>query len=90
MYQIALDTPSASLKDKTINIDWYKAKFMQETDNTYTVELEINNNKFLLFLWYASDKIEEFQILAAQSFVNLSHKIIKLLKDVVEYLWYRL
>lgn len=79
-----------NISNKLVCVDWYSAKFVQESDSTYTVELEINNNKFLLMIDCLEDSIQEFQVLAVQSFLNLSQKIVKLLRDVVEYLWYRI
>jgi len=88
-FQTALINP-AVLQERTISIGNIKATFSNISDGLYDVALEINSNKFILQIETIADKIETFEIVAVKGFVELSNKIIIILKKLVEHLRYRL
>ncbi|MBU0627343.1 hypothetical protein KKG31_08605 [Patescibacteria group bacterium] len=88
-FQTTLINP-ASLQERSITIGNIKATFSNVVDSFYDVALEINSNKFILNIETIGDAIERFEVIAVKGFVELSNKIITLLKKLVEHLRYRL
>jgi len=87
--QSSLLTPQ-SLMQKTIHIDNIKATFVGTKENFYDITLEINSNKFLISMESIADTIEQFEIIAVKGFIELSNRIIGIVKQLVEHLRYRL
>jgi len=88
-YQTSLITP-AILSQQSINFDNIRATFTNTAENFYDIVLELNSNKFLINIEAISDSIEKFEILSTKWFVELSNKIIMMLKNLVQHLLYRL
>lgn len=78
------------MSQKTINVDNIKATFTGIRENFYDIILEINSNKFLINMETIADKIEQFEIIAAKGFIELSNKIVMMVKQLVEHLRYRI
>lgn len=74
---------------KTIHIDNIKATFVGIKENFYDIVLEINSNKFLISMEAIADTIEQFEIIAVKGFIELSNRIISVVKQLVEHLRYR-
>ncbi|NCO97673.1 hypothetical protein GW864_00605 [bacterium] len=89
MIQSSLLTPQ-NLMQKTIHIDNIKATFVCIKENFYDIVLEINSNKFLISMETIADTIEQFEIIAVKGFIELSNRIIIIVKKLVEHLRYRL
>lgn len=87
--QYSLLTPK-NISQKNIHIDNIKATFINVEENFYNVILEINSNKFLINMQTLADNIEQFEIIAIKWFIELSNKIINIVKKLVEHLRYRL
>lgn len=75
---------------KRICLDNIQALFTENADGSYDVVLEINSNKFLIAVHNIANRIERFEIIATKGFIEISNKIILMLKKLVEYLQYRL
>lgn len=87
--QSSLLTPQNLIK-KTIHIDNIKATFTGIKENFYDIILEINSNKFLINMESIADTIEQFEIIAVKGFIELSNRIVDIIKKLVEHLRYRL
>jgi len=75
---------------KTIHIDNIKATFVSIKENMYDIVLEINSNKFLISMENIADSIEQFEIIAVKGFIELSNRIVGIVKKLIEQLRYRL
>lgn len=75
---------------KKICLDNISAVFIENTDGSYDVILEINSNKFLLVLHNVANQIESLEIIATKWFIEISNKIVLMIKKLIEYLRYRL
>ncbi len=64
--------------------------FSEAVDGFYDVVLEINSQKFLIRLSRVCDQIVEFEILAIKWFVELSKRIIEIIKSLIDHLFCRL
>lgn len=84
-----LITPTDVCQRK-ISLDNVRALFTENTNGSYDVVLEINSNKFLIAIENVANHIESFEIIATKGFVELSKKIILMIKKLIEYLRYRL
>lgn len=89
MNQLNLLTAS-DISQKTSTLGNIKAIFTQEGENEFGVILEVNSNKFLISMQNIADQIEEFQIIATKWFIELSNKIILMIRRLVEHLRYRI
>jgi len=67
-----------------------KAVFTELATGIYDVILEINSHKFLINIENNSDQIEKFEILSSKWFVEISNRMVLVLRKLVEYLRYRL
>lgn len=88
MNQLNLLTAN-DISQRTSILGNIKATFTQEGDNQFGVLLEVNSNKFLITMQNIADQIEEFQIIAMKWFIELSNKIILMIRRLVEHLRYR-
>jgi hypothetical protein len=52
--------------------------------------LEVNSHKFFVRVSRVFDQIVEFEILAIKWFVEVSRKIVDLIKSLIDHLFYRL
>lgn len=75
------------LKKKIVvdNIGW---SFYLVGENIYEVFLDINWNKFLFLIEIKMNKIEKFEIIAIKWFVDVSFRLLKLLKKIVYKLYF--
>lgn len=75
---------------RKISLDNVRALFTENTDGSYDVILEINSNKFLIAIQNVANQIESLEIIATKGFVEISNKIILMIKKLIEHLRYRL
>jgi len=75
---------------RKICVDNISAVFTENSDGSYDIILEINSNKFLIAINNIADQIDSLEIIATKGFVEISNKIILMIKKLVEYLRYRL
>ena len=65
-----------------------KASFTEIQDSTYEVLLEVSSNKFLVnMVTDVAGVIQWFEIIAVKWFMELSKKVIEVVKNVVSHLW---
>jgi len=65
-----------------------KASFTEIQDSTYEVLLEVSSNKFLVnMVTDAAGVIQWFEIIAVKWFMELTKKVIEVVKNVVSHLW---
>ena len=87
MFQWTLiDSDICSRRD--IEWDSVKASFTEINGSKYEVLLEVSSNKFLVNMFIdAAGVIEWFEVVAVKWFMELSKKIIEVVKKVVSHLW---
>ena len=87
MFQWALiDTDVCARRDVVWNS--VKASFTQICGSNYEVLLEVSSNKFLVnMVTDAAGIIQWFEIVAVKWFMELSKRIIEVVKNVVSHLW---
>ena len=78
------------INQQTVCLGNIKAMFVNTLDNFYDVVLEVNSHKFFIRVSRVFDQIVEFEILAMKWFVEVSRKIVDLIKSLVDHLFYRL
>lgn len=81
---------SLDICQKRVCLDNVRALFTENTDGSYDVILEINSNKFLITMQNIANQIESLEIVATKGFVEISNKIILMIKKLIEHLRYRL
>jgi hypothetical protein len=65
-----------------------KASFTEVQDSTYEVLLEVSSNKFFVnMVTDAAGVIQWFEIVAVKWFMELTKKVIEVVKKVVSHLW---
>ncbi|MEI7919889.1 MAG: hypothetical protein WCH65_07130 [bacterium] len=75
---------------RKVSLENVHATFTETTYGSYDVILEINSNKFLIALHNVADQIESLEIIATKGFVEISNKIILMIKKLIEHLRIRL
>ena len=87
MFQWALiDVNTCATRDVVWNS--VKASFTEIQDSTYEVLLEVSSNKFLVnMVTDAAGVIQGFEIVAVKWFMELTKKVIEVVKKVVSHLW---
>lgn len=87
MFQWALiDADICAKRDVVRNS--IKASFTQVCDSNYEVLLEVSSNKFLVnMVTDAAWVIQWFEIVAVKWFMELSKKVIQVVRSVVSHLW---
>lgn len=87
MFQWALiDSNICARRDVTW--DSVKASFMEVKDSNYEVLLEVSSNKFLVnMVTDAAWVIEKFEVIAVKGFMELSKKVIEVLRNIIFHLW---
>jgi hypothetical protein len=78
------------LTDRQACLDNIRARFTENSDGSYDVILEINSNKFLIAIQNVADHIVSLEIIAIKGFVEITNKIIMMIKRLIEHLRYRL
>jgi len=89
MNQTALVT-ALDTNQQTICLDNVHATFTEMVDGSFDIILEINSNKFLISVEKIANQIERLEIIATKGFVEISNKIILMIKKLIEHLRYRL
>ena len=89
MNQMSLIT-QLDVCQRKICLDNVRALFTENVDGSYDVILEINSNKFLIAINNVANQIESLEIIATKGFVEISNKIILMIKRLIEHLRYRL
>ena len=79
-----------SMKQKKVSIKNINAVCTQLSEKAYEVFREISSNKFVIEVEREDEKFEGFEVVASKSYMNLSQKSVKTLKELTEHLWYRL
>lgn len=64
-----------------------RASFTEMQQNNYEVLLEVSSNKFLVNMVTDWTNVQAFEIIAVKWFMELSQRIIDLVKRVVLHLW---
>jgi hypothetical protein len=78
------------VSQRKICLDNVRAVFTENSDGSHDVILEINSNKFLIAINNVANQIESLEIIATKGFVEISNKIILMIKKLIEHLRYRL
>lgn len=73
--------------EKKVDRDMVKANFVKTGDTQYQITLEVSTNKFLLNVWTLENEIESFEVVAIKGFIELTTKVLSLLKRLVVHLW---
>jgi len=89
MNQMSLIT-QLDVCQRKICLDNVSALFTENVDGSYDVVLEINSNRFLIAVNNIANQIESLEIIATKGFIEISNKIILMIKRLIEYLRYRL
>lgn len=82
--------PQLDIAQQTICLDNVHATFTENADGSYDVILEINSNKFLIAVEKIANHIDRLEIIATKGFVEISNRIILMIKRLIEHLRYRL
>lgn len=87
MFQWALiDADTCARRDVVWNS--VKASFTEIQQSTYEVLLEVSSNKFLVnMVTDAAGVIQWFEIVAVKWFMELTKKVIEVVRKVVFHLW---
>ena len=87
MFQWALiDANTCARRDVVWNS--VKASFTEIQQSTYEVLLEVSSNKFLVnMVTDAAGVIQWFEIVAVKWFMELTKKVIEVVRKVVSHLW---
>ncbi|MDR3169327.1 MAG: hypothetical protein LBU27_06300 [Candidatus Peribacteria bacterium] len=67
--------------------DAVSASFTEQGGARYEVLLEVSSNKFLVNMVKDENGIQSFEIVAMKGFMEMTTKIIDLLKRLVAHLW---
>ena len=82
---LLLDTATCSVRN--VNWDVAKASFVELWSSMYEVVLEVSTNKFLVNVVKDEAGIQSFEIVAMKGFVEVTTKIIDLVKRLISHLW---
>ena len=81
-----IDSGLCARRDVTWNS--IKASFTELQQDNYEVLLEVSSNKFLVnMVTDAAGAIQWFEIIAVKWFMELSKRVIEVVKNVVSHLW---
>ena len=73
--------------ERNVTRDAVKAHFTDLGASTYQVLLEVSTNKFLVHVTRDENGIQSFEIVAMKGFMEITTKIINLLKRLIAHLW---
>lgn len=79
-----------NIRKRTVYLKNVKATFFGWENGFYDIVLEINSNKFFLSVQQVYDRIEEFQIVCVKWFIEVSGKLVLLLRQLLSHLFLRL
>lgn len=89
MLQWTLFTQS-DINQQSVCLGNIKAMFVNTFDDFYEVVLEVNSHKFFIKVSRIFDQIVEFEILAVKWFLEVSRKIVEMIKSLIDHLFCRL
>lgn len=89
MNQMSLITQT-DVCQKRACLDNVRAVFTENSDGSYDVVLEINSNKFLIAMHNIANQIDSLELISTKGFMEISNKIILMIKKLIEHLRYRL
>lgn len=72
---------------REVNWNSIKASFTETQKSNYEVLLEVSSNKFLVNMVTDWNWVQSFEIVAVKWFMELSKRVIELVKRVVLHLW---
>lgn len=76
-----------NLFTQTVDIEWVRAKFVEQNDWFYNVVIEINSQKFLIQFSRDGWLIDSFEVLASKWFIiDLTNSLIFALRNLVQHL----
>ena len=78
--------PSLPL-ERTVSREAVRANFVDLGASEYQVLLEVSTNKFLVNVTKDETGIHAFEIVAVKGFMELTTKMISLLKRLINHLW---
>jgi hypothetical protein len=73
--------------ERNVARDTVKANFTDLGSSEYQVLLEVSTNKFLVHMTKDENGIQSFEIVAMKGFMEVTTKIINLLKRLITHLW---
>jgi hypothetical protein len=82
---LLLDTKSCAMRN--VHWDTVSASFTDLGTSQYEVLLEVSSNKFLLNMVRDENGIQSFEIIAMKGFIEITTKIIDLMKRLIAHLW---
>jgi hypothetical protein len=80
----------SDINQQSVCLGNIKAMFVKTFDDFYDVILEVNSQKFFIRVSRVFDQIVEFEILAIKWFVEVSRRIVEMIKSLVDHLFCRL
>ncbi len=89
MLQWTLFTQS-DINQQSVCLGNIKVMFVNTFDDFYEVVLEVNSHKFFIKVSRIFDQIVEFEILAVKWFLEVSRKIVEMIKSLIDHLFCRL
>ena len=78
------------MNQQTVCLDNIRAMFVKTVDDFYDVILEVNSQKIFVRVSRVFDQIVDFEILAVKWFLEVSRRIVELIKSLVDHLFCRL
>lgn len=78
------------MNQQTVCLGNIKAMFTKTVDDFYDVVLEVNSQKFFVRVSRVFEQIVDFEILAVKGFLEVSRKIVELIKSLIDHLFCRL
>ncbi|MDR0650844.1 MAG: hypothetical protein LBG59_05615 [Candidatus Peribacteria bacterium] len=72
---------------RSVSRDAIKANFTELGASSYEVVLEVSSNKFLVNMIKDENGIHSFEIIAVKGFMEITTKIIDILKRLIAHLW---
>ncbi len=79
-----------ALASRQIQTNSISAVFVEIKKSFFEVILEISSNKFLIQIKELAGTIEQFEIIAIKSFIEITQKTVTLLKQITQHLLLRL
>ncbi|HMT00760.1 MAG TPA: hypothetical protein PKD96_00835 [Candidatus Absconditabacterales bacterium] len=76
-------------KTRVSNFDNVTAVFEKTNreENAFLVTLEINSQKFVATVNIRADQIKEFELIAIKGFIDLSHRLLHTLKEIISIMY---
>ncbi|MDR0608373.1 MAG: hypothetical protein LBG52_08840 [Candidatus Peribacteria bacterium] len=87
MFDQSLLLTPAVCSMRNVRRDAVHASFTEQGSAHYEVLLEVSTNKFLVNMVRDENGIQSFEIVAMKGFMEITTKIIDLLKRLIVHLW---